>query len=107
MAQTMRPILLASATAASFLGLRASNPTSHGEACPRLACWMTAVAPSTSSRRKSSSPWRLILPGRQGTLVLETKGVRFRSTQGPTLYWPFVEIQTFDLLHPRRMVPEG
>src|SRR5712692_4919385 len=34
--------LLASATAASFLGLRASNPRSHGEARPALACWMTA-----------------------------------------------------------------
>jgi hypothetical protein len=75
MAQTMRAILLASATAASFLGLRASNPRSHGEACPRLACWMTAVAPSTSSRRKSSSPCRLILPGRCLPAVAFSRGV--------------------------------
>src|SRR5437868_4468325 len=41
-----RAILLASATAASFFGLRASNPKSHGETRPLLARWMTAVAPS-------------------------------------------------------------
>src|SRR5713101_2916194 len=56
--------LLANATAASFFGLRASNSKSHGEARPLLACWMTAVAPSTSSRRRLSSPSRLILPSR-------------------------------------------
>ena len=49
MAQMTRAILLASATAASFFGLRASNPKSHGEARPLLARWMTAVAPSMSS----------------------------------------------------------
>jgi hypothetical protein len=64
MAQMMRAILLASATAASFFDLRASNSNSHGEARPVLACRMTAVAPSTSSRRRLSSPSRLILPGR-------------------------------------------
>src|SRR5712692_8445264 len=33
-----------------LLWLRASNPSSHGDARPVLACLMTAVAPSTSSR---------------------------------------------------------
>src|SRR6266851_3335665 len=63
--------LLASATAASFFGLRASNPRSHAEARPALACRITAVAPSTSSRRRLSSPSRLILPGfaRSGILA--------------------------------------
>src|SRR6516225_10158555 len=36
MAQMMRAILLASATATSFFGLRASNPNSHGAARPFL-----------------------------------------------------------------------
>ena len=67
------------------------------------------AAPQSLPSANWQSPARLRqgLRGRQGTLVLETKGVRFRSTQGPTLYWPFVEIQTFDLLAPRRMVLEG
>jgi hypothetical protein len=34
MAQMTRAILFASATAASFFGLRASNPKSHGETRP-------------------------------------------------------------------------
>src|SRR5216683_5016459 len=67
--------LLASATAASFFGLRASNPRSHAGARPGLACWMTAVAPSTSSRRRLSSPSRLILPGRCLPAVEFSRGV--------------------------------
>src|SRR5882724_5072546 len=70
-----RAILLASATAASFFGLRASNPKSHGETRPLLARWMTAVAPSTSSRRRLSSPWWLILPGRCLPAVEFSRGV--------------------------------
>src|SRR6202048_4357588 len=75
MAQMTRAILLASATAASFFGLRASNPKSHGEARPLLARWMTAVAPSTSSRRRLSSPSWLILPGRCLPAVEFSRGV--------------------------------
>src|SRR5216683_1915183 len=67
--------LLASATAASFFGLRASNPRSHAGARPGLACWMTAVAPSTSSRRRLSSPSRLILPSRCLPAVEFSRGV--------------------------------
>src|SRR6266513_3257471 len=60
----MRAILLASATAASFGGLRASNATSHGDGRPRprLICWITAVAPATSRLRNISAPARGILP---------------------------------------------
>src|SRR6516225_5513904 len=75
MAQMMRAILLASASAATFFALRASNPISHGEARPGLACCMTAVAPSTSSRRKSSSPALLILPSRCRPAVESSSGV--------------------------------
>src|SRR5271155_2280154 len=85
MAQMMRAVLLASATAASFFGLRASNPNSHDEARPvglwpaglprGLACWITAVAPNTSNRGKSSSPCRLILPGRDFPAVESSRGV--------------------------------
>jgi len=62
MARMIRAILLASATAASFFDLRASKASSHSEVRPGLAARITAVAPITSKRRKSSSPARLILP---------------------------------------------
>ena len=66
MAHTMRAVLLAKATAASLRGLRPSRFKSHGEAVGRagLACWMTAVAPSTNSCRSRSSPARLMPPRR-------------------------------------------
>ena len=84
MAQMMRAILLASATAASFFGLRASNPKSHGAARPRLACWITAVAPSTSNRRRLSSPSRLILPSRCLPPVEFSRGVITPQSAAPS-----------------------
>src|SRR5260221_7197438 len=63
----MRDFLLASATAASFGGLRASSASSQGgdeRPRPRLACWITAVAPATNTLRNLSSPARVILPSR-------------------------------------------
>ena len=42
-----------------------------------------------------------------GTLTLSQDGVVFRPTKGTTLHWPFLEIQTFDLLSPRRLVITG
>ena len=42
-----------------------------------------------------------------GTLTLSTDGVEFRPTKGATLHWPFLEIQTFDLLNPRRLIITG
>src|SRR6266851_2024350 len=80
--------LLASATAASFFGLRASNPRSHAGARPGLACWMTAVAPSTSSRRRLSSPSRLILPGRCLPAVEFSRGVMPIHAAGPACFSP-------------------
>jgi len=47
------------------------------------------------------------LQGISGTLTLNQDGVVFRPTKGPTLHWPFLEIQTFDLLNPRRLVITG
>jgi len=57
---------LAKATAASLRGLRSSKFSSHGEVAgrPGLACWMTAVAPTTSNCRSRSSPARLMPPKR-------------------------------------------
>jgi hypothetical protein len=43
----------------------------------------------------------------RGTLTLSQDGVLFRPTAGATLHWPFLEIQTFDLLSPRRLVITG
>ncbi len=63
----MRAILLASAIAASFGGLRASKLVSHGIArlvVPRRAVLTTEVAPTTSKLRSVSSPARVIRPSR-------------------------------------------
>src|SRR5665213_2921733 len=64
MAQAIRAILLASATAATFVGRRSINWPSHGRFCvPCLrAEWMTAIAPTTSNRRKYRLPCLVILP---------------------------------------------
>jgi hypothetical protein len=66
--------LLASAMAASLGDLRFSSSASHGDgwppvrcqgqALPRRTCWITAVAPTTSTLRKASSPARVIAPSR-------------------------------------------
>src|SRR6516225_4202873 len=65
MAQSVRAILLASAIAASFLGLRASRLSNQSDAWPGLAKRITAVAPSTSSFRRVSLPCRLMRPCRR------------------------------------------
>jgi len=59
----MRAVLLASATAASFGDLRLRSAASQGEARPlRRACWITAVAPTTSTLRSASPPARVMTP---------------------------------------------
>ena len=47
------------------------------------------------------------LTASSGTLILGGDGVEFRPTKGSSLHWPFVDIQTFDLLTPRRLVISG
>src|SRR5208337_2621335 len=66
MAQIIRAILLARATAASLRGLRSSNCNSQPDAdfLPGLATRITDIAPTTSSCRNLSLPALLILPGR-------------------------------------------
>src|SRR6516162_1622424 len=63
MAQAMRAILLASATAATLIGRRSIRRASQGRFVP---CWrayrMTAMAPATSSQRKCRLPCFEILP---------------------------------------------
>ena len=56
--------LLASATATSFRGLRASMRASHepSGAPRRTACWMTDIAPTTNRRLRSRWPIFDILP---------------------------------------------
>ena len=64
--QAMRAVLLASATAASFGGLRLTSAVSQGDGfpCAFLACWITAVAPTTKTPRNASSPARVMTPRR-------------------------------------------
>jgi hypothetical protein len=47
------------------------------------------------------------LGGSPGTLTLGQDGLVFHPTKGSTLNWPFLEVQTFDLLSPRRLVITG
>ena len=47
------------------------------------------------------------LEGSPGTLTLSQDGLVFRPAKGSTLHWPFLEIQTFDLLSPHRLVITG
>jgi hypothetical protein len=47
------------------------------------------------------------LGGSPGTLTLSQDGLVFHPAKGSTLHWPFVEIQTFDLLNPRLLVITG
>jgi hypothetical protein len=47
------------------------------------------------------------LEGSPGTLTLSEDGLVFHPAKGSTLHWPFLEIQTFDLLSPRRLVVTG
>ena len=71
-------ILLASATATSFLGFRASNPSSQLEldGRPALATRTTEVAPTTRSCRNLSLPALLIRPRRCLTPVDRSRGVK-------------------------------
>src|SRR6266511_2173037 len=65
MAQAMRAILFASATAATLIGRRSIRRASQGRFVP---CWrayrMTAMAPATSSQRKCRLPCFEIPPSR-------------------------------------------
>src|SRR6266540_3422074 len=65
MAQAMRAILFASATAATLIGRRSIRRASQSRFVP---CWhaypMTAMAPATSSQRKCRLPCFEILPSR-------------------------------------------
>jgi hypothetical protein len=57
MAQAMRAILLARATAATLTGLRSMILVSHSRLVPRCRAYlMTAMAPVTSSQRKYRLP---------------------------------------------------
>jgi hypothetical protein len=66
MADTIRAVLMAKATAASLRGLRLNRLSSHGEVAgrPGLVYWMIVVASSTSNCRSRSSPARLMPPRR-------------------------------------------
>ena len=53
----MRAVLFASAMAACFVAVRASNCTSHGRRAPfRSACRITAMGPTTSIWRRYRLP---------------------------------------------------
>ncbi|HEV2493429.1 MAG TPA: hypothetical protein VG204_10225 [Terriglobia bacterium] len=77
------------------------------------ACASGARAPNESPPLNWQSPARLHHGFKKipGTLAVDKQGVRFTPTEekahAPTERWPFVEIQTFDLLTPRRLIVTG
>ena len=77
-AQTIRAVLLASATATSIFGLRANILASHGSVISprRLACWTTAIAPMIKSRLRSRWPIFDILPSLGLPPVVCCRGTR-------------------------------
>ena len=64
----MRAVLLASATAASFGGLRLMRPTSQGDGRPPpfLTRWITEVAPTTRVEHVCNVFWDKVLNLRHG-----------------------------------------
>src|SRR5450756_793817 len=80
----MRAILLASATAANFGDLRLRSSVSQGDNLPpRRTCWITAVAPTTSTLRNPSSPARVITP----SLTLPAVELSFGVKPIPAANW--------------------
>jgi hypothetical protein len=65
------------------------------------------LALATTLDWKSQARLHHGLEGSPGTLTLGPDGLLFHPTKGSTLHWPFLEIQTFDLLGPRRLVITG
>ena len=77
-AQTLRPVLLARATATSIFGLRATILASHGSVISprRIAFWTTAMAPMIKSRLRSRWPIFDILPSLGLPPVVCCRGTR-------------------------------
>jgi hypothetical protein len=75
--------------------------SAQGREAPVPAQVVTTVAWESQARLHRG------LGGSPGTLTLSQDGLVFHPTKGATLHWPFLEIQTFDLLSPRRVVITG
>ncbi len=77
-AQTIRAVLLASATATSIFGLRATILASHGSVISprRIAFWTTAMAPVIKSRLRSRWPIFDVLPSLGLPPVVCCRGTR-------------------------------
>jgi len=75
----------------------------------KLPITQAPVANSTAATLNWESQARLHheFRGKSGRLTLSQDGVEFRPSNGPLVRWPFVEIETFDLLNPRRLVITG
>lgn len=84
-----------------------------------LACSLIFLTAARGARAPNESPPHWQSPARlhqglkkiPGTLTVDGQGVRFtpdaEKAQRWARRWPFVEIQTFDLLTPRRLVVTG
>jgi hypothetical protein len=66
-----------------------------------------SVSGQASLNWESQARLRHRLKATSGTLILSQEGVVFRPTKGSPLHWPFLEIQTFDLLTSQRLVITG
>ena len=72
----------------------------------KLAITQAPVANSTETTLNWESQARLhhVFGGKAGRLALSQDGVQFRPSNGSLLHWAFVELKTFDLLNPRRLI---
>lgn len=75
----------------------------------RLAITQAPVANSTETTLNWESQARLhhVFGGKTGRLTLSQDGVEFRPRESSPLRWSFLEIKTFDLLNPRRLIITG
>ena len=75
----------------------------------KLPITQAPVANLAETSLNWESPARLhhAFGGKTGRLTLSQDGVEFRPSNGSLLRWAFVEIKTFDLLNPRRLVITG
>ena len=75
----------------------------------KLPITQETVATFTETTLNWESQARLhhVFGGKPGRLILSQDGVEFRPSNGPLLRWRFVEIKTFDLLNPRRLIITG
>jgi len=69
----------------------------------RISCGSTPDSATSFPRWESSARLHRSRKKVPGTFSLTAEGVTFQAATGSSLRWPFVEVQTFDLLTSNRL----